>query len=74
MNDDDEHYIGLLQRRMIVRQLTHVAALQGLTAQDLEEAGAPTWNVLAANALGLQRDSRAVELAVLAKLRERENR
>lgn len=62
-------WIGLLTRQSIVEQLAHTAAINGLTSEDLQESGLPTWNLLASRALGLEND-RDIQTAVVDQLRE----
>lgn len=71
---DQSSWVGVMPEWEIIEQLVSVALDGGYAAADLEEAGAPTWNVLAANALGLQRDGRRIERAVIRRLREKAQR
>lgn len=68
----DDRTIGLLKRDDIVQQLAHVAAIQGKTADELQEMGISEWHWMAASALGLDRQFRELEASVIATVRRRE--
>lgn len=69
----DTRTVGLLRRDEIVKQLAHVAAVKGYTAEELNYAGMPTWHALAIDALGLDREGRTIEDDVVAELRHQEH-
>lgn len=70
----DTRTIGLLKREDIVKQLAHVAAIKGMTADELSDAGIATWHALAVDAVSLDRQGRELEASVIATLRHQESR
>lgn len=67
MNITNSGWLGLLTVQSIVEQLAHVAAINGMTADQLERGGLPMWNLLASKAFGIEQG--LVQDAVIAQLR-----
>jgi hypothetical protein len=67
MSITNQGWLGLLTVQSIVEQLAHVAAINGMTPEQLERGGLPMWNVLASKAFGT--DTPTMQQAVIAQMR-----
>lgn len=63
--------IGMIDQDLIVRQLTHVAALQGVTPDELATLDDDGWARLAGIACGLDRADIRAEVIRLARQQAR---